>query len=133
MFFTIILVFISFIAYKVYPKFSVPEGIKDVPTLSFLKYVSAMISNSPNKNWKGTHEVLEKEGIGKLWFNGEWRIVTTDLELTKEVFSKTDLYPKSSLEESFPGSLMTNYYGTNVVFSNGLETSSVLYHFIISD
>ncbi|CAG8486763.1 10773_t:CDS:10 [Funneliformis caledonium] len=120
MFFTIILVFISFIAYKVYPKFRVPEGIKNVPTLSFLKLVSAIFSNGgPDKRWEITRKVLEKEGIGKLWFNGVWHIITTDLELTKDVFSKTDLYPKTSLDESIPGSLTANYYGTNVVFSNG--------------
>ncbi|CAG8534620.1 3514_t:CDS:10 [Funneliformis mosseae] len=120
MFFTFILVFISFIAYKVYPKFRVPEGIKNVPTLSFLKLVSAIFSNGgPDKRWEITRKVLEKEGIGKLWFNGVWHIITTDLELTKDVFSKTDLYPKTSLDESIPGSLTANYYGTNVVFSNG--------------
>ncbi|CAI2176172.1 902_t:CDS:10 [Funneliformis geosporum] len=32
---------------------------------------------------------------------------------------ENDLYPKASLEEAFPGSLMASYYGTNVVFSNG--------------
>ncbi|CAG8539253.1 13865_t:CDS:10, partial [Funneliformis caledonium] len=106
--------------YKVYPKFRVPEGIKNVPTLSFLKLISAIFSNEgPDKRWENTRKVLEKEGIGKFWFNGVWYIVTTDLELTKDVFSKTDLYPKTLLNESDPGSLLADYYGTNLIISNG--------------
>ncbi|CAI2183479.1 2509_t:CDS:10, partial [Funneliformis geosporum] len=120
MLFATILVFISFIAYKIYQTFRVPEGLKDVPTLSCLKLFKSMLSiEGPDKRWEDTRKILEKDGIGKFWFNGEWYVVTTDLELTKDVIAKTDLYPKSSLEESNPGSLMASYYGTNVVFSNG--------------
>ncbi|CAI2180437.1 8808_t:CDS:10, partial [Funneliformis geosporum] len=120
MLFTIILVFISFIAYKVYQKVRVPEGLKNVPTLSFVSLVLAIFSDKgPDNRWEFMRKILEKEGIGKIWFSGEWFIVTTDLELTKDVFSKTDLYPKTSLEESYPGSLTAYYYGTNVVISNG--------------
>ncbi|PKY30822.1 cytochrome P450, partial [Rhizophagus irregularis] len=54
-----------------------------------------------------------------LWFNGQWTITVTDLGLVKDIMTKTDLYPKALLEESFPTSLITKYYGTNVVLSNG--------------
>ncbi|RIA90098.1 cytochrome P450 [Glomus cerebriforme] len=39
--------------------------------------------------------------------------------ISKRYSYKTDLYPKSLLDESFPGSLFAQYYGTNIVFSNG--------------
>jgi hypothetical protein len=35
------------------------------------------------------------------------------------IFYELDLYPKSLLEDAFPKSLVTKYYGRNVVFSNG--------------
>ncbi|CAI2177351.1 1454_t:CDS:10 [Funneliformis geosporum] len=120
MLFATILVFISFIAYKIYQKTKVPEGLEDVPTISYFGIFKSMFYNEgPDKRWEDSRQVLEKYGIGKFWFHGEWYVVTTDLELIKDVFAKTDLYPKLSLEEAFPGSLMTSYFGTNVVFSNG--------------
>ncbi|GBC06725.1 hypothetical protein RclHR1_00700024 [Rhizophagus clarus] len=79
-----------------------------------------MYTNSgPDKRWEDIRETLEKEGIGRIWFNGEWILMVTDLGLVKDILTKTDLYPKALLEESFPRSLVTKYYGTNVVFSNG--------------
>ncbi|CAI2198323.1 3583_t:CDS:2, partial [Funneliformis geosporum] len=94
--------------------------LKDVPTLSYFGFFKSMLTNEgPAKRWEDSRNVLEQNGIGKYWFNGEWCVVTTDLELTKDLIAKTDLYPKTSLEESFPGSLLASYYGTNVVFSNG--------------
>ncbi|CAG8697785.1 5610_t:CDS:10, partial [Funneliformis mosseae] len=106
--------------YKIYQSIRVPEGLKDVPTLNYFGYIISLLSNEgPDKLWENSQKVLEKEGIGKVWFNGAWHIITTDLGLTKDVFTRADLFPKPSIEELFPGSLLASYYGTNVVFSNG--------------
>ncbi|RIA80262.1 kinase-like domain-containing protein, partial [Glomus cerebriforme] len=61
--------------------------------------------------------IYNKVGQDKRWEDTplvQWR-----LGLVKDIVTKTDLYPKSLLEESFPGSLFAQYYGTNIVFSNG--------------
>ncbi|CAI2198282.1 16238_t:CDS:2, partial [Funneliformis geosporum] len=106
--------------YKIYQKFRVPEGLKDVPTLNYFGFLASLILNKgPDKIWEESRNILEKNGIGKFWFNGNWYIVTIDLELIRDVFAKTDLYTKTPMEEFFPGSLMASYYGTNVVFTNG--------------
>ncbi|RIA87168.1 cytochrome P450 [Glomus cerebriforme] len=105
---------------KIYQKTRVPKGLKNVPTLSFFKIVTRLLSKSgPDKRWEDVHEILEKDGIAKFWFNGEWVLLVTDLELVKDVVTKPDLYPKISFEEVFPRALITKYYGTNVVMSNG--------------
>ncbi|CAG8571590.1 15332_t:CDS:2, partial [Funneliformis caledonium] len=89
------------------PNVIVPEGLKDVPTLSYFGYIISLLSNEgPDKLWENSQKVLEKEGIGKVWFNGAWHIITTDLGLTKDVFTRADLFPKPSIEELFPGSLL---------------------------
>ncbi|PKK73770.1 cytochrome P450 [Rhizophagus irregularis] len=116
----VVILVLSFIAYKIYQKTRVPEGLKNIPTLSFLDLLIEIFTKvGPDKRWENTRDVLEKEGIGKLWFNGQWTITVTDLGLVKDIMTKTDLYPKALLEESFPTSLITKYYGTNVVLSNG--------------
>ncbi|CAB5392950.1 unnamed protein product [Rhizophagus irregularis] len=116
----VVILVLSFIAYKIYQKTKVPEGLKNIPTLSFLDLLIEIFTKvGPDKRWENTRDVLEKEGIGKLWFNGQWTITVTDLGLVKDIMTKTDLYPKALLEESFPTSLITKYYGTNVVLSNG--------------
>ncbi|GBB91360.1 hypothetical protein RclHR1_01860014 [Rhizophagus clarus] len=119
-FFIIILILIPLITFKIYQKIRVPEGLKNIPTLSFLNLVIAIFAkHGMDKRWEDIREVLEKDGIGKIWFDGEWSIVITDLGLAKDIVTKTDLYPKSLLEELFPRSLVAKYYGTNVVISNG--------------
>ncbi|PKC66595.1 cytochrome P450 [Rhizophagus irregularis] len=116
----VVILVLSFIAYKIYQKTRVPEGLKNIPTLSFLDLLIEIFTKvGPDKRWEDTRDVLEKEGIGKLWFNGQWTITVTDLGLVKDIMTKTDLYPKALLKESFPTSLLTKYYGTNVVLSNG--------------
>ncbi|GES99837.1 cytochrome P450 [Rhizophagus clarus] len=119
-FLIIILTLISFIAYKIFQKSRVPKGLENVPTISFLKTVTQMLNKiGPDRRWENSKELLEKEGILKLWFNGEWLVIITDLGLVKDIITNPDLYPKVPLKETFPGSLIAQYYGTNVVMSNG--------------
>ncbi|CAB4414962.1 unnamed protein product [Rhizophagus irregularis] len=119
---TAILLVVSFITFKFYQLTKVPKRLKNVPTLSFLDFlITIYINAGPDKRWEYNRETLEKEGIAKAWFNGNWVLVVTDLELAKDILTKTDLYPKALLKESFPKSLLTQYYGVNLVFSNGDE------------
>ena len=63
----IVILALSFIAYKIYQKIKVPEGLKNVPTLSFLNlFISMVTGGAPDKCWEDIREVLEKEGIGKV-------------------------------------------------------------------
>lgn len=63
----VVILALSFIAYKIYQKIKVPEGLKDVPTLSFLDLLVEIFTKvGPDKRWEDTRDVLEKEGIGKV-------------------------------------------------------------------
>ena len=65
----VILTLISFIAFKIYQSIRVPEGLKNVPTLSFLDLLNLIITKAgPDKRWEDSRKVLEKEGIGKVIF-----------------------------------------------------------------
>ncbi|RIA87169.1 cytochrome P450 [Glomus cerebriforme] len=119
-FLIVILPLIFFIAFKIYHTIKVPEGLKNVPTLSFFKFLYAfLVQDGPDKRWERLREILDKEGIVKVWFNGKWTLIVSDFGFVKDIIMKTDVYPKASLEEIFPGSLLAQYYGTNMVFSNG--------------
>ncbi|CAG8755817.1 14113_t:CDS:1, partial [Funneliformis caledonium] len=53
--------------YKIYQSFKVPEGLKDVPTLSYFGFIISLLSNDgPDKLWENSQKVLENEGIGKV-------------------------------------------------------------------
>ena len=68
-FFIAILILISFIAFKIYQSVRVPEGLKNVPTLSFLDLLNFIVTNAgPDKRWEDLREILEEEGIGKVLF-----------------------------------------------------------------
>ncbi|GES99830.1 cytochrome P450 [Rhizophagus clarus] len=109
--------FLTYKFYKFYRKLSV---LKNVPTISFLNVLIHLITKAgPDNRWRYSREILENEGIAKFWFNGEWVLLVTDLELAKDIVTKSDLYVKATLEESYPGTLFGRFYGTNVVMSNG--------------
>jgi hypothetical protein len=66
-FYIFLLTLISIIAFKIYQSIRVPEGLKNVPTLSFLDLLIAIFTKAgPDKRWEATRETLEKEGIGKV-------------------------------------------------------------------
>ncbi|GBC01637.1 hypothetical protein RclHR1_04270015 [Rhizophagus clarus] len=120
--FIIALILISFIAFKFYQAIRVPKGLKNIKELSFFDlFIQIYANDGPDKRWEDTREILDNEGIGRIWFNGEWILMVTDLGLARDILTKPDLYPKALLEESFPKSLVSKYYGKNVVFSNGDE------------
>ena len=65
--FTFILILVSFAIFKFYQKTRVPVGLKNVPTLSTLKFITETFTKaSPDERWENIREVLEKEGIGKV-------------------------------------------------------------------
>ncbi|CAB4414956.1 unnamed protein product [Rhizophagus irregularis] len=119
----IILAFLAFLVWKIlrfFKNLKVPEGIKNIPTFSYLDLLFHIFTKGgPDKRWEYTRRALEKDGIGRFWFNKEWVLLVTDLDLAKDIVTKSDLYAKATLEESFPGSLLSKFYGTNVVMSNG--------------
>ncbi|CAI2185174.1 2678_t:CDS:2, partial [Funneliformis geosporum] len=93
-------------AYKVYQKFRVPEGLKNVPTLSFVRLALAILSNKgPDNRWEFMRKVLEKEGIGKIWFNGEWFIIYH--------YNRFGTYKRCIFENR-----LDYFYSTNVAISN---------------
>src|SRR5581483_12246236 len=69
-FLIIILTLISFIAFKIYRNRRVPEGIKNVPELSYLNTLIHIFLNKagPDKRWENSREILEKEGIVRVIF-----------------------------------------------------------------
>jgi hypothetical protein len=72
-FLIIILILISFITFKIYQKTRVPERLRNIPTLTFSKWVIGTISGvGPDKLWEDAREILEKEGIAKVIFFFTW-------------------------------------------------------------
>lgn len=62
-----LLILILLITFKIYQKIRVPEGLKNVATLSFLDLAIALLaSHGLDKRWEDMREVLEKDGIGKV-------------------------------------------------------------------
>ena len=58
---------ILFIAIKIYQSTRVPEGLKNVPTLSFLDLLNLIITKAgTDKRWEYSRDILEREGIGKV-------------------------------------------------------------------
>ena len=93
-FFIVILTLIFFIAFKIYQSIRVPEGLKNVPTLSFLELlVAAFTKAGTDKRWEDMRGTLEKEGIGKVIF------MQFDHFLTKKIFSKKKLNSFGSVED----------------------------------
>ncbi|CAG8672283.1 22140_t:CDS:10 [Rhizophagus irregularis] len=115
MFQIIILAFLAYLVWRIlrfFKNLKVPEGIKNIPTFSYLDLLFHIFTKGgPDKRWEYTRRALEKDGIGRFWFNKEWVLLVTDLDLAKDIVTKS--------EESFPGSLLSKFYGTNVVMSNG--------------
>ena len=67
MFFTIILILISFVAFKIHQSVKVPEGLKNVQALSFVELLVAIFTGAgPAKRWEGMRKVLEEDGIGRV-------------------------------------------------------------------
>lgn len=68
-FFIAILILIFFIVFKIYQRVKVPEGLENVPTLSFLDIIIAIYNKEgPDRRWESTREIIEKEGIAKVLF-----------------------------------------------------------------
>ena len=66
---TFILILISFIIFKIYQKTRVPNGLKNVPTLNTLTFITQVFTKaSPDKRWESSRDILEKEGIAKVTF-----------------------------------------------------------------
>jgi len=66
-FFIVVLTLLSFTAFKIYQSVKVPEGLKNVPTLSFLDLLNLIITKAgTDKRWEYSHDILEREGIGKV-------------------------------------------------------------------
>lgn len=71
----VIILIIAFLAYLVlkivrfFQNLRVPEGIKNVPTFSYLDLLFHIFTKGgPDKRWENTRRVLEKEGIGRVIF-----------------------------------------------------------------
>lgn len=68
-FFIAILILIFFIAFKIYQRVKVPEGLENAATLSFLDIIIAIYNKEgPDRRWEATREIIEKEGIAKVLF-----------------------------------------------------------------
>ncbi len=59
--------FVSFIIIKIYQKIRVPEGLKNIPTISFFSNVISLFArDGPDKRWEKMRKIFEKEGIAKV-------------------------------------------------------------------
>lgn len=68
----IILAFLAFLVWKIlrfFKNLKVPEGIKNIPTFSYLDLLFHIFTKGgPDKRWEYTRRALEKDGIGRVIF-----------------------------------------------------------------
>ncbi|CAG8800245.1 5844_t:CDS:2, partial [Gigaspora margarita] len=62
---------------------------------------------------------FEKDSVIKLYFQGKWVCVITDPVFAKEMFLRTDVFPKLMFNEIVPNYAAERLFGVNVVHSNG--------------
>ncbi|CAG8513920.1 18118_t:CDS:10 [Dentiscutata erythropus] len=117
--FLVITTTLLIIYYKLNKK--TPDAFKNIHTLTLFNRISMIITKQLGYDqlYFSHKQYFERDGIVKERVRGKWSCLVTDPAIAKELLLKPDVYPKMSIEKFFPNSLFAEYFGTNVVFSNG--------------
>ncbi|CAG8774404.1 8683_t:CDS:10 [Cetraspora pellucida] len=116
----LIVVFVLFIIYYfLNPK--VPNGLKDVHTVTTLSTLKAAVTNSlgSDRLYLTNQSYLDNDGLIKFQIRGKWFCLISDPVLAKDIFLRPDVFPKLQLDEYLPDTALSHHYGVNVVHSNG--------------
>ncbi|CAG8610439.1 21505_t:CDS:10 [Dentiscutata erythropus] len=98
-----------------------PDGLKNIHTITLFSRIFLIITKQfgHDKLYFRYKQYFENDGIVKERILGKWVCMVTDPAIAKDLLLKQDVYPKVSIEKTFPNSLFAKYIGTNVAFSSG--------------
>jgi unspecific monooxygenase len=95
-----------------------PKNIPAAPIyISLLGFWSNMGQDEIYDRW--LREPLEKYGAVKLWFSGQWSILTTRPDLLTEIFRNEDVYIKAGSQIKNPGGIISELVGDNIINTHG--------------
>ncbi|KAI9298315.1 cytochrome P450 [Neoconidiobolus thromboides FSU 785] len=110
----------SFIAYKVYELFKVPEDLKHVPQISFFKFILSFIKGEPFdvRHKKLIEPTIGEKEYGIIWQQGAWEIIVSDVTSIKYIFNHTDVFLKKKDKDFTENQLRRKFFGISNVVSN---------------
>ncbi|CAG8550601.1 15572_t:CDS:10, partial [Cetraspora pellucida] len=104
-----IVAILSIIYNYINPKAS--GALKDIHSITFFSLILSIITNQGgnDKLYLRSKEYFEKDG--------KWICMVTDPSIAKDLFLRTDVFPKLMLDKLLPNSAAERYFGVNVVHS----------------
>ncbi|RIB30550.1 cytochrome P450 [Gigaspora rosea] len=116
------IVFILFLIYNFYLNTKIPNGLKDIHTITLIENIknSIMENSSAAKYYLNSKEYFDNDGIAKLQIGGKWMCLLSDPTIAKDMFLRTGIYfSKLLFDEFLPDSILSHHFGVNIVHSNG--------------
>lgn len=113
------------LVYKVYVLFAVPKELAYAPAISLRASLLSLLRGESFevRFERGIRPVLEKSGVARLWIQGKWDLVISDVQDIKEILSKNDVFLKRREEDPNLKIMLTRKImgHTNIVNSDGEE------------
>ncbi|CAG8647661.1 10325_t:CDS:2, partial [Gigaspora rosea] len=87
------IVFILFLIYNFYLNTKIPNGLKDIHTITLIENIknSIMENSSAAKYYLNSKEYFDNDGIAKLQIGGKWMCLLSDPTIAKDMFLRTVL------------------------------------------
>ncbi|KAI8093091.1 cytochrome P-450 cyp509A1 [Halteromyces radiatus] len=110
---------------KVYHITVPPKNLRHIPHIKFIDTVKSFAINklSTSDNFKQINSsiVRDSNGIYVSWDREGWMVTVANPEAVKQVFMKSDIFPKLDVD-NFPGSLGSRFISSsNILQVNGQE------------
>ncbi|KAJ1981727.1 hypothetical protein H4R34_001963 [Dimargaris verticillata] len=116
----VVLGLLAGLVYVIYRQIRVPahlQGLPRVPLTNFFKW--GYNKTSPLEQFFEMRDFFLQHETYVTWVGGDWKLVTTNLEHVKDIFTKTNhTIEKSIPNRDYPESLFRRFIGTSVIFSN---------------
>ncbi|CAG8834945.1 4447_t:CDS:2, partial [Gigaspora margarita] len=99
----------------------------DIHTITLIENIknAIMDNSSADKFYLSSKEYFDNDGITKFQIRDKWMCLLSDPVIAKDIFLRTDIFPKLLFDEFLPDSVPAHHFGVNIVHSNDLETSEV--------
>ncbi|KAI9598174.1 cytochrome P450 [Syncephalis fuscata] len=115
---------VSVLAFRyLYQSTSPPPSQKNIPRTSIIKRWLSLLRNEGHEYLYSKHlkPLVDSAGIAQVRTGPIWIVYLATAERARLFFSRPDVFQKISTSAYLPGSLMDNYFGTNIVVINGEE------------
>ncbi|KAF0452891.1 cytochrome P450 [Gigaspora margarita] len=107
--------------YNFYLSSKIPNGLKDIHTITLIENIknAIMYNSSADKFYLSSKEYFDNDGITKFQIRDKWMCLLSDPVIAKDIFLRTDIFPKLLFDEFLPDSVLSHHFGVNIVHSNG--------------